>query len=86
MYYVYILISLKDGTFYKGYTNDYEKRLDEHNAGLSIFTSTKLPWQLFYVEYHLTKKDAIIREKKLKRCNPNYYHWLAQQSTNLLNK
>jgi putative endonuclease len=86
MYFVYILISQKDGTFYKGYTSDYQKRLDEHNAGLSKFTSTKLPWQLFYVECHSTKQEAMIREKKLKRCNTSYYRWLSEQTTNLLKK
>ena len=40
----------------------------------------------FRTAVHSNKKDAIIIEKKLKRCNPNYYRCLAQQSSNLLNK
>ena len=39
--YVYILQSQKNGTFYKGYTTDYLKRLHEHNLGLSKYTSSK---------------------------------------------
>ncbi len=84
MFYVYILKSLKDGTYYKGFTEDYKKRLEEHNSGLSRFTSGKLPWQLFYVEAHSTKKDALIREKKLKKCKSDYFEWLALQNSNIL--
>jgi putative endonuclease len=84
MFYVYILKSLKDGTYYKGFTEDYKKRLEEHNSGLSRFTSGKLPWQLIYVEAHSTKKDALIREKKLKKCKSDYFEWLALQNSNIL--
>ena len=49
-YCVYILQSDVDGTFYKGYTTDLTKRLDEHNAGLSQYTSKKIPWKLVYFE------------------------------------
>ena len=84
MFYVYILKSLKDGTYYKGFTEDYKKRLEEHNSGLSRFTSGKLPWQLIYVEAHSTKKDALIREKKLKKCKSDYFEWLALQNSNML--
>ena len=84
MFYVYILKSLKDGTYYKGFTEDYKKRLEEHNSGLSSFTSGKLPWQLIYVEAHSTKKDALIREKKLKKCKSDYFEWLALQNSNIL--
>ncbi len=86
MFYVYILKSLSDGSFYKGYTEDYVKRLEEHNSGLSKYTATKTPWILFYVEMQPTKKDAIIRERKLKRCKADYFLWLTQQQTNILLK
>ena len=84
MFYVYIIKSLKDRTYYKGFTEDYKKRLEEHNSGLSRFTSGKLPWQLIYVEAHSTKKDALIREKKLKKCKSDYFEWLALQNSNIL--
>jgi len=84
MFYVYKLKSLKDGTYYKGFTEDYKKRLEEHNSGLSRFTSGKLPWQLIYVEAHSTKKGALIREKKLKKCKSDYFEWLALQNSNIL--
>ena len=86
MFYVYILKSLSDGSFYKGNTEDYVKRLEEHNSGLSKYTATKTPWILFYVEMQPTKKDAIIRERKLKRSKADYFLWLTQQQTNILLK
>ncbi|RYG36102.1 MAG: endonuclease, partial [Chitinophagaceae bacterium] len=66
-FYVYILKSLKDGTYYKGSTENYLKRLEYHNHGLSVYTSTKIPWQLIYVEEHADKRSMLIRERKLKK-------------------
>jgi putative endonuclease len=85
MYYVYILESLMDGDFYKGFTTDYLKRLEQHNAGESKFTKIKIPWVLIYVESFGTKQEALIREKKLKRSNKAYLKWLIDQPSNLLN-
>ena len=52
-----------DGTYYKGSSENYLKRLEEHNAGLSPYTSGKIPWELFYVEVHPDKRSALIRER-----------------------
>jgi hypothetical protein len=51
-YYVYIIESLVDGTFYKGYTLDFNERLKQHNEGWSHYTSRKIPWKLgLRIEY-----------------------------------
>lgn len=84
MWYVYILKSEADGTYYKGVSENYLHRLEAHNAGLSTYTSRKRPWQLLYVEAHESKKAALIRERKLKKCNPSYFEWLKNQPTNIL--
>ncbi|ATL45737.1 hypothetical protein COR50_00380 [Chitinophaga caeni] len=31
-WYVYVIVSLQDGTFYKGITHDFHHRLEEHNS------------------------------------------------------
>ena len=49
-YYVYILKSELDGTYYKGSSENYLKRLVDHNAGFSHYTSQKIPWELMYVQ------------------------------------
>jgi predicted GIY-YIG superfamily endonuclease len=38
---VYILRSLKDGTFYKGYSENVSIRLAQHNRGESEYTSQR---------------------------------------------
>jgi len=72
--------------FYKGYTRYPEKRLFEHNNGLSRYTKGKGPWKLVYLEKFKTKKEALIRERQLKRVNTKYLRWLIQQNCNLLKK
>ena len=66
MHYVYILKSKLNGATYIGQTNDVDKRLQEHNAGLSKSTKRYMPWNLVYFEGHLSKLDAIKREHNLK--------------------
>ena len=84
MYYVYILESEVDGDFYKGSTENYLKRFEEHNSGQSKFTSLKMPWKLVFVRSFEIKKQALIEEKRLKRCNKDYLNWLIKQPVNIL--
>ena len=67
MYYVYIIQSEKDGTYYKGFSENYAARLLQHNAGKSPYTSNKIPWKLIHVEQYELKKDALKREKNIKQ-------------------
>jgi len=82
-FFVYILQSQKDGTFYKGYTSDYNRRLLQHNQGKCYYTSRKMPWKIVYLEKCKSKAEAIKREKVLKRANAKYIHWLLLQDKNL---
>ena len=66
-HFVYIILSLKDGSYYKGYTLDPLQRLLHHNNGESTYTKNKLPWQLIYIEQQMDKHGALIREKVLKK-------------------
>ena len=84
MHYVYILESIVDGDFYKGSTEDYLKRLVEHNNGESKFTRTKMPWKLIFVREFDTKREALIEEKRIKKCNKEYLRWLIQQPVNII--
>ena len=54
-YFVYIIESKKDSSFYIGYTSDLVKRLENHNSGLSTYTSKKIPWKIVYFEKFLNK-------------------------------
>lgn len=66
MFHVYILKSKKAGKVYIGFTNNLERRLEEHNAGFSQFTKAYIPWDLIYYESYQSWKDAKDREFKLK--------------------
>ena len=85
MYYVYIIESAVDGDFYKGSTEDYNKRLHEHNNGESQFTRSKVPWKLVFLKVFETKQATLIEEKRLKKCNKEYLRWLITQPQNILN-
>ena len=66
-YYVYIIQSLNDGSYYKGFTENPLQRLVQHNTKESHYTSGKTPRKLVYVEEMNSKKEALIREKNLKK-------------------
>ena len=66
MYYVYIIRSISKKVLYFGQTCDLDKRLSEHNSNLNFSTKNKGPWEYVYIEGYKVKKDALIREKKLK--------------------
>ena len=66
MYYVYILQSHKDNSFYIGYTSDLKKRFQEHNEGFSLATKYKRPYKLLFYEAFLDRVDAKHREEYLK--------------------
>ena len=69
-HYVHIIYSAQKDIFYKGYTQYPEKRLFEHNNGLSRYTKGKDPWKLVYLEKFKTKREALIREKQIKYAQP----------------
>jgi len=66
MYYVYILRSLKDNKYYTGYTNNLERRLQDHNRGKSESVKYRGPFALVHREEYSTKLEAIRREKQIK--------------------
>jgi len=65
-YYTYILQSLKNGSFYIGYTSDLKKRFKEHNSGESKATKPYIPYKLIFYEAFLNRIDAKNREEYLK--------------------
>ena len=67
MHYVYILQSLRDGTYYIGSTQDIDSRLERHNQGRSKYTKFKRPWKLVYYEQHPDRSSAVKRENAIKR-------------------
>ncbi len=66
LYWVYVLLSLKDEKKYVGYTNDINKRIIEHREGMVFSTKYRRPLVLIYLEGCRNKEDACRREKYLK--------------------
>lgn len=67
MYYMYVLQSSKDKSFYVGSTRDLKQRFVQHNAGQAFATKDLLPLILLYYEAYPTYKLAFKREKALKK-------------------
>ena len=65
-YYIYVLLSEKDGNFYTGYTNNLNNRINQHHKGYVTSTKNRRPLVLIYSESCLNQSDAIAREKYLK--------------------
>jgi len=67
-FYVYVIVSIKDGRFYFGQTNDLDKRIAHHNAGYSKYTAKYIPWEIFAFKTVATRAVAMKIEKQLKNC------------------
>ena len=63
---VYILFSEKDHLLYIGFTTNIEKRLENHNAGLTTSTASRRPLRLIFCEHYLFETDARKREMYFK--------------------
>ena len=81
-YYVYLLESEKDGTYYIGYTKNMEDRLKKHNNSKTGYTSRKQPWKIVYFEEYGMKSEAIKRERFLKnQKNKSFYKALIESKS-----
>ncbi len=68
--YVYIMASRKNGTIYVGVTSDIKRRVLQHKESLIPgFTQRYNIHTLVYFEEHSDIRDAIKREKQLKKWN-----------------
>ena len=73
VYFVYIIQSEKDQSYYVGQTEDVEKRVIRHNAGREKYTGSRIPWKLAHVESFQTRIEAIRREREIKRMKSREY-------------
>jgi predicted GIY-YIG superfamily endonuclease len=73
MYYVYILQSKRDETYYVGVTDDLKERVKRHNSGSVSYTSGRMPYKLIWYCVFLAKKRAYDFEKYLKSGSGNAF-------------
>ncbi len=62
------IVECNDRSFYTGVSNDVERRVSEHNEGLSkkAYTYTRRPVILVYYKGYTDPYYAIAREKQIK--------------------
>ncbi|NQT33158.1 MAG: GIY-YIG nuclease family protein [Candidatus Omnitrophica bacterium] len=66
-HYVYIVCCSR-GTYYTGYTNDLEKRMETHNSGKGAkYLRGRTPVELVYTEECKCLEDALQREHEIKK-------------------
>ncbi|HEX7869795.1 MAG TPA: GIY-YIG nuclease family protein, partial [Chryseobacterium sp.] len=67
MYDIYILHSVSKDVYYKGFSENVEKRLEYHLNTKGKYTSDVSDWKIVYIKEFETKKEALIEEKRLKK-------------------
>ena len=75
LYYIYILYSQTSDLYYVGYTNDYKRRLEQHNGSTSnTFTSKHRPWVIkaMFTCGH-NEGDAMRLEKFIKKQKSKFF-------------
>ncbi|OHB19765.1 MAG: hypothetical protein A2854_03900 [Parcubacteria group bacterium RIFCSPHIGHO2_01_FULL_56_18] len=80
MYFVYILLSKKDGKLYVGQTRDLEERIVRHNSGYVQATKSRQPLVCIHNESFETRSEAMKRELFLKSL------WGARTKKKILKK
>lgn len=82
-YHVYILLC-ENGSYYTGYTKDLNSRVQQHVKGIGArYTQMHKPTKLVYVEPYKTIKEAMIRERAIKRLRHIEKSKLAKQGRNV---
>lgn len=79
-YYVYIICNKRNGTLYTGITSDLIKRIWQHKQGfVEGFSRQYGLKRLVYFEVFNDVKEAILKEKRIKK-------WNRQWKINLIEK
>ena len=66
MFFAYVIKSVEFNYYYKGHTSNLEKRLGQHNSGMTKSIKPYTPFILVYTEQFEREKEAIEREKYFK--------------------
>ena len=79
-FFVYIIYSSKLDKYYVGHTHDLLIRVEQHNSGISTFTSKANDWVLKYSEPFHSREDAFKREIQIKKKKSRkYIEWLINE-------
>lgn len=68
MTYIVYMLKLSDGSFYTGYSNNFQRRLDEHTCGRgSHYVRSRKPFTVVHTEEYNTISEAVRRERAIKK-------------------
>ena len=65
-FFIYVLVSQKDGRIYIGQTANLKQRLLTHNQGYCKSTKPYRPWSMRHSESFKSRAQAVMRERYLK--------------------
>lgn len=66
-YYVYVILC-EDGSYYTGSTKNVKARFRQHKKGLgAMYTRMRKPEKVVHVEKYDSRKEAMRRERAIKR-------------------
>ncbi len=71
---IYIITNKKNGVLYIGETNELKRRINQHKnkAHPNTFSARYNLDKLVYFETFDTKKEALLKEKQMKKWNRNW--------------
>jgi len=70
LYFVYALRN-HEGQLYIGFTTELERRVRQHQEDKGGWTQRRGPWELVYYETFADRREAMRRERNLKRGRTN---------------
>ncbi|UCE15223.1 MAG: GIY-YIG nuclease family protein [Candidatus Bathyarchaeota archaeon] len=77
-YYVYVLLC-EDDSYYTGYAKDVDSRVKQHVRGMGArYTKLHRPKRLVYTEEFNTRREAMKREREIKKLSRNKKHELIR--------
>lgn len=66
MFFIYIIESEVNGSYYIGQTDNLEERIKRHNQHRNRSTKSKAPWKLLHYQVYDTRSEAVKVETYLK--------------------
>lgn len=66
MWLVYIIYNKQNNKTYIGSTNNFKRRISQHNNNEVFSTKNKGPWLPIYIEFYPNENSARMREEELK--------------------
>ena len=79
-YFIYMLTSISRRALYTGVTNNLPGRLSQHRENRKGFTAQYKTFRLVYYEVFLDIRNAIAREKEIKKWRREWKANLIEQS------